>query len=101
MLSKRFRIPSKEIRLIVGKSPRYSAKYFTAVVSDSDKPSFAVVVSNKIDKRATVRNAIKRRMKEALSKNLEKLNHKKIIFFVKKEIKETNLENLIKEINKL
>lgn len=51
-------------------------------------PRFAFVVSSKIDKRATVRNKIKRRLREIVFQNLKKIKKNlDFLIIVKPEVK--------------
>ena len=61
----------------------------------------AVVVSKKIDKRAVVRNKIKRQILEAVVKNINLDKGLTLIFYAKKQTTSSNLENeVIDAVNK-
>lgn len=68
----------------------------------SDGPKFGFVVSKKIDNRAVARNKIKRWLAEAVKAVFPRVK-KDIyaVFYVKKNIKNANLEKIIKEIEKI
>lgn len=59
MLPRKYRLPATQR---MGKTSRYITSYFTlkVAVNDVGTPRFAAVVSKKIDKRAVVRNRIRR-----------------------------------------
>jgi ribonuclease P protein component len=63
----------------------------------------AVVVSKKVDKRAVIRNRIKRVIIEAVRLNLPKESNLTIIFYAKKEAvaNEKLAEEVVQQINKL
>lgn len=101
MLAKKFRLPSKDIPLVLKSGKRQNLKLFLVYSSFSQSPQFSIIVSNKIDKRATQRNKIKRRLKEAIAKNLDKFQDKKVIFIAKKEILNAKFTEILCEINNL
>lgn len=70
MLSAKYRIPKKEIPSVVRRGKKYSSDLFDIKVWFNDElnhPHFAVIISTKIDKRAVVRNTIKRKFKTAIN----------------------------------
>lgn len=101
MLSKNFRLPAKDIHLVLKSGKRQNYKYFNLSSLPSDHPQIAVIVSNKIDNRSTARNKIKRRLKEAVQKNLDKFKNKKIVLFAKKEILTAKFPEILDEINNI
>lgn len=106
MLSKTLRLPAKDISSVLKSGKRQNFKYFSisslpAVALAKAGPQISVIVSNKIDNRSTARNKIKRRLKEAIQKNLDKFKNKKIIFFAKKEILTAKYSEISDEINKI
>lgn len=106
MLSKKYRLSAKEIPLVVKKGNRQNFKLFSISSLPQTKPQakwglFSVIVSSKISNKATVRNKIKRRLKEAIQKNLTKFRNKKIIFFAKKEILNAKFSDIQNEINNI
>lgn len=75
MLSKDNRLPSSEIRSVMRRGKRVSNASTLCVFlpNQENRPRFAFIVSTSIDKRATVRNRIKRLMREAVRALLPKL----------------------------
>jgi len=71
----------------------------------SGGPKFGFVVSKKIDKKAVVRNKIRRWLSEAIRVLLPQLRQDVYtVFFVRKKIKDSNfkeIKNEIKQINEL
>jgi len=59
------------------------AKY---IKNDLATPRFAIVISTKISKKATVRNKIKRRIKEILHLNMQKIKNCDIIILTRNSI---------------
>jgi len=85
MLKRKYRLPAS-IRL--KKARRISSKYFFLNVEENglSYSRFAFVVSKKVDKRAVVRNKIKRKISEVLNINLDKIKMgKDMIFILRKE----------------
>lgn len=69
MLEASYRIPKEEIPNIVRKGKKYQSEMFDVKAWFDDKlehPHFAVVISAKVDKRAVVRNTIRRKFKAAI-----------------------------------
>ncbi len=63
---------------------------------------FAFIVSQKISKKAVVRNKIKRKLREAVKNNLSEIKSGyDIVFFTKKAIEEKNYLEIKKEIENL
>ena len=64
--------------LIFRKGLRFKSPFFLLLVlkrTDTTLPSrFSFVVSKKVDKRAVVRNQIRRRLRELVRKNLDSIN---------------------------
>ncbi len=100
MLAKqnRFRFKSKLPRQILN-SQSFSIKYD----KNEEGLKVGVVVSKKVDKRAVVRNRIKRVILEAVRLNLSKDLGLTLVFYTKKEAAENeNLaEEVVQQINKL
>ena len=74
--------------------------------NNNDKLHCSVVVGKKVDKRAVVRNRIKRQTNEILRETLSQDLKYDLVFFIKKQINESNKENIkgtieqaLKEIN--
>ncbi len=78
--------------------------FFFASILDGQKdgPKFAFVVSKKIDKKAVVRNKIRRYLSEAIRILMPQLKKDVYaVFFVKKEIKNLEFNQIKKEISKI
>ncbi len=74
--------------------------------SNNDQLHCSVVVGKKVDKRAVVRNRIKRQINEMLREILSKDLKYDLVFFIKKQINESNreiikgtIEQALKEIH--
>lgn len=74
--------------------------------SNNDHLHCSVVVGKKVDKRAVVRNRIKRQINEMLREILSKDKKFDLVFFIKKQINDSEPENTreiivkaLKEIN--
>ena len=73
MLPKLHRLPSRDIPIVMRSGVRYQSAHLTCIVlsaAPQTNSRFAIVVSAKVDKRATVRNRIKRMMSEYIRRNL-------------------------------
>lgn len=71
MLSSSYRIPKEEIPNIVRRGKKFSSEFFDVKAWFDDNlehSHFAVVISAKVDKRAVVRNTIRRKFKAAIYK---------------------------------
>jgi len=80
-------------------SPLFVVSY---VNNESDGPKFGFVVSKKIDKKAVVRNKIRRRLSEAIRCLLPQLKQDiYAVFLVKKKIKEANFSEIKTEIENI
>lgn len=69
MLGAKYRIPKSEIPNVVRRGKRFQSDLFDIKAwydNNLDHPRFAIVVSTKIDKRAVVRNTIKRKFRSAI-----------------------------------
>jgi ribonuclease P protein component len=89
---------SKDKRFtFAGRLPRkvISSKSFNLRYEDNNEGiKIAVVVSKKVDKRATVRNNLKRRVLEIVKRKIRENEAKNLVFYMKS----ANVENLEKEI---
>lgn len=72
--------------------PSFSVRYGR---NDLGRLQVAVVVSKKVDNRATVRNKIKRRILDSIQKNISLAEPFSLVFYVKKRA--LNSEDLEKE----
>lgn len=71
MLSRKFRLTSKgDFKDVFSGGSAHGGTYFilTKKEVDQDNPTFGVIVSNKVSKRASARNRIKRIVREYIQK---------------------------------
>ena len=99
MLAKKNRLlPSVKI----SKANSINTPYFSLRVSPNkfDKENkFGFIVTKVIDKRAVVRNKIKRRFRSCIEDNLNNIKgESNYLFFIKKEALELNKKDLCKQI---
>lgn len=66
MLPKALRLPSAEIPLLARKGNRSGNQYLDIRTLPFDSTQYAISISVKVDKRAAVRNRIKRRIRVAI-----------------------------------
>jgi len=80
-------------------SPLFTIKY---LVNEEGVSKFAFIISKKIDKRAVLRNKIKRNLSKGLEEILNEiaLGHN-FIFIPKKEILEKTQEEIVKEVKEV
>lgn len=102
MLPKKFRLHAdNDIKRLVrgGKTfflPQLTLKY---QVNDQKALRLGFVVSTKVDKKAVIRNKVKRRMREALRAELDNIkNGNDLLFIAKKSCIDLNLVDLKKQI---
>ncbi len=102
MLPKKFRLHAdSDIKRLVrgGKTfflPQITIKYQP---NNQDLLRIGFVVSTKVDKRAVVRNRVKRRMREALRSELGNIkNGNDLLFIAKKSCVDMSLSDMIKQI---
>ena len=82
---------SKKYRLLEGirfEKGSISTPFFVIKTAKNEMPNsrFGFTVSKKIDKRATVRNRIKRQVRSCIEENIEKIKPgKDFLFVIKKE----------------
>ncbi len=105
MLPKKYRLTKEnDFKIIVkqGKSffiKELGIKYFK---NNLDYSRFGFIVSTKIDKRATVRNKIKRRLREIVYQNLSKIKPGfDILILTKPEIKNLDFLQLKEKLEKI
>lgn len=83
MLAKRYRFSFKnKLPKHVLNSPSFNVRYEK---NDLGRLAAAVVVSKKVDKRATIRNKIKRKIVEEVSQKLDLNRPVSLVFYVKKQ----------------
>lgn len=77
MLSKEFRLAKKKEVEAVFRRGKFARKDFLGLKclkkNSEEKPKIAVVVSLKVEKRATLRNKLKRQIREIIRKNLPQI----------------------------
>lgn len=102
MLPKKFRLHAdNDIKRLVrgGKTfflPQLTLKY---QINDQKALRLGFVVSTKVDKRAVIRNKVKRRMREALRAELENIkNGNDLLFIAKKSCIDLDLVEMKKQI---
>ena len=107
MLPKIYRLPLKtELNRLKKSGQIFQAKFFGLLLSRqnsvADVSRFAVIVSNKIDKKAVKRNKIRRLIYEALWGLRPKIkNGVEGVFLVKKNINQATFSEIKNEIEKL
>lgn len=102
MLNKKLRLPSKEIVQIARKGKRLSGELFDIKVWYDDallNPLMTISISVKIDKRATVRNKIKRKIRAVWSEILktEKIRKGKYLIIIKSAKLEETTNDIIRK----
>lgn len=106
MLARKNRIIGKSnFEKIKNEGILYQGKAFGLAVlkrEESNLPRFAFVISTKISKKAVERNRAKRRLGEAVRKNLDKTkNGFDVLFLAKKEILKSSAAEIADEITRL
>lgn len=106
MLARKNRITGKSnFEKIKNEGVLYQGKAFGLAVlkrEESNPPRFAFVISTKISKKAVERNRAKRRLGEAVRKNLDKTkNGFDVLFLAKKEILKSSTKEIADEITRL
>lgn len=100
MLKRENRLP----KIFFKKEKQLNSSLFDLKIAKSGRSlsRFAFVISKKIDKRATVRNRIKRKFRNCIEENLSKISKGyDFLFILKKNIeKENYCENLISLLKK-
>ncbi len=104
-LSKNFRLKKeKDFDKVKRRGQVFQTPLFAvSILTGQDNgPKFGIVVSKKIDKKATARNKIRRRVSEALRTLLPRLRQDIFcVFFVKKEINKASFKKIKKQISKI
>lgn len=96
MLKKKYRLPA-EIRLKSPLSRDFKSFILKSKENTFSYPRFAFVISKNVDKRAVIRNKLKREMTRVVSGLLEKAGGNDYIFLLKRGSAE-NIGKLEKEI---
>ena len=94
MFKKGLRLP-KNIRFT--KENQISSNFFLIKISENktEYKRFAVVVSKRIDKRAVIRNKIKRQIRRCIEENKNDLpSGKDILMIVRPKIKDRQIEEI-------
>ncbi|MCD6094486.1 ribonuclease P protein component [bacterium] len=109
MLPKENRLSKKEVELVLKKGRTYRGfflilKYWKNKLSSEDKrlSRFAVIVPQKVSKKATKRNRIKRLIRENLRKRLSQIKFGfDVVFMATPEILNKNYWQIGKEVERL
>ncbi|MCB9803073.1 ribonuclease P protein component [Candidatus Nomurabacteria bacterium] len=101
MLSKNNRLQKdKEIKSLIEKGqtfflPQFVIKYQK---NKENTPRFAFVISTKVDKRAVVRNRLKRQLREAIREFLPRITGFDVLVIVKKSALELDFATISKQM---
>ncbi len=101
-----YSLSAKEIPLIMKDSHKYSCGFFYVRYKDfketekENTPKFAFIASKKDFKRATLRNFVKRRLRESVTSYLSEFPPKAYLFFIQKSLEEADFNDLKKEVEK-
>ena len=101
-----YSLSAKEIPLIIKDSHKYSCGFFYVRYKDLKEtekgllPKFAFIASKKDFKKATLRNFVKRRLKEGVNSYLKEFPSKVYLFFIQKSSEEADFKDLKKEVEK-
>lgn len=97
MLKKKYRLPS-DVRL--GKTKIITAKSFVlkTAANSLSYPRFAFVVSKKVDRRAVVRNRIKRKISGSIEPRIENISLGIDMVFILKRSAAENIEKIGQEV---
>ncbi|MEK7502258.1 MAG: ribonuclease P protein component [Patescibacteria group bacterium] len=101
MFKKGLRLP-KNIRFT--KENQISSNFFLIKIAENktEYKRFAVVVSKRIDKRAVIRNKIKRQIRRCIEENKNDLpSGKDILMIVRPKIKDRQIEEICESVKKL
>ena len=106
MLSKSYRLRENEIKKIISRGKRFYGSVLTIRFFFAPVSGFAIVVSNKVSKKAVIRNRIRRQISEIVRLTmLPKLKNKiKAVIIVKTKnvtfkILKNNCEQFLREAN--
>jgi ribonuclease P protein component len=102
MLPLKYRLPAKQIPNVARKGRRSSAASVDIKFlpdNSIDTPKFALIVSKKVDNRATVRNAIRRKIRVLLIELLEGNGVKPGMYLVL--VKAADVEAVLLELEEL
>lgn len=101
MLPKYARIPAQQIGRVLREGKRISGRYVDMryVTNSLSYVRFACIVSNTIDKRAVVRNTIKRYLREAIKIYIGSIDHGIDMVIAVKSKELTNFAKVKLELN--
>jgi len=106
MLSKSYRLKEREIKKIISRGKRFYGSVLTIRFFFAPASGFAIVVSNKVSKKAVIRNRIRRQISEIVRLTmLPKLKNKiKAVIIVKTKnvtfkILQNDCEQFLREAN--
>ncbi|MFH1561675.1 MAG: ribonuclease P protein component [Patescibacteria group bacterium] len=104
-LPRKYRLSKKDLGLVKKEGRLLSGPFFSLLTledGDSDNSQFAFVVSRKIDKRAVVRNRVRRLLAEAVRLNLDCFDDNlKLVFLTKPAIVKISLAEIEDSLRKL
>lgn len=97
MLKKKYRLPASAK---LGKASTKSFRHFILKAANSNLsyPRFAFVISKKVDKRAVVRNKIKREMTSYIQNIINKVSPEKDMLFILKRSSVENTRELLSDL---
>ncbi len=101
MFKKRFRLP-KNVRF--AKENQISSNFFLIKIAENKTESkrFGIIVSKRIDKRAVIRNKIKRQIRRCIEENENNVPAgKDILMIVRPNIKDRQMEEICESIKKI
>jgi len=104
MLARRHRLPAAEIPTVLKQGRKITLPQVLLIFRQTQNPvsRFAFVVPTKVDKRATVRNRLKRLLREAVQHLLPQIEAgRDILIIVKKDfsnLTQIEVERLVKNI---
>ncbi|MBU1151537.1 ribonuclease P protein component [Patescibacteria group bacterium] len=105
MVAKKNRLKKGEIEYTMKKGDKSNSRFFIVkhLKSTENFPKFCVIISKKINKSAVKRNKLKRQICEILrqTENSELKSSKNIILIPKKEITQSNFQEIEADLGKL
>jgi len=105
-LSKQYRFSSrKEFKEVLKKGEKIHTPLFTLLVSNDEgvkMSRFGFIVSKKIDKKAVIRNKVRRRLSEAVRLLLPKLRQDvRVIFLVRPVLKDKKTQEIVEVLRQV
>lgn len=107
MLPKKYRLSSKDFVSIKKEGRRVFGPLFGLLIKEEEEetenePKFGFIVSKKVDKKAVIRNKIKRRLDQALLFYLPRIKpNAKAVFLAKKTLVDASFSEIQKEIERM